>query len=421
MINYPKELDIIFNKLNKYCNKIIIIGGFIRDKLLKKDSKDIDIEIYGIESFEILEDILKEFGDVNVVGKSFGVCKLKFHNYDLDFSLPRTDSKIAPGYTGFDVEIDSDLDFKTATTRRDFTINAIGYDVKEKKLLDPFGGVDDLKAKVLKAVNNTTFIEDPLRILRAVQFHARFELKIDEKLFKLCQNMTKENRLAELPKERIFGEIKKLLLKSNKPSLGFELLKSLGVLKHFSYLNKIDDLTWSTIMSSLDKITKLLTQDDKTNLLLMLAVLSYGSSQIQITNLMSELSNEKELASRIIVLLENLENIHDISSVTLDNYYLYKLATKVSIKEVLILNEAFYGINKDIEQRAIALDIYTKKLKPILQGKDLIKLKLTPSKEFSIILDACYDAQMREKFKDYDNAIKWLKKYLATDYSHLID
>ena len=133
MIDYPNELNIIFDKLNNYSIKPIIIGGYVRDFLLNKSSKDIDIELYGIASYEKLEKLLQEFGSVNSVGKSFGVCKLQFDDLDLDFSLPRIDSKINKGHKGFEIQTDETLDFITATSRRDFTINAIGYDVIEKK------------------------------------------------------------------------------------------------------------------------------------------------------------------------------------------------------------------------------------------------------------------------------------------------
>ncbi|MDQ1337773.1 MAG: hypothetical protein QG617_740, partial [Campylobacterota bacterium] len=172
MIDYPDKLNIIFEKLKSHRIRPVIVGGFIRDSLFKIESKDIDIELYGALTFKKLQKILQEFGTVNIVGKSFGVCKLKFEDYDLDFSFPRRDSKIRSGHRGFDVTIDSTLDFKTAASRRDFTINAIGYDVVEKKVLDPYNGINDLKEKILRAVDEKSFAEDPLRVLRAAQFCA---------------------------------------------------------------------------------------------------------------------------------------------------------------------------------------------------------------------------------------------------------
>ncbi|MCD6173918.1 MAG: CCA tRNA nucleotidyltransferase, partial [Sulfurimonas sp.] len=216
---YPNYLQIIFDKLNENKIKPIIVGGYIRDYLLNISSKDIDIELYGINSFEQLEKILEEFGEVNSVGKSFGVCKLSLKNQEIDFSLPRIDNKISSGHRGFDIIINQNLDFKTASSRRDFTINAIGYDVISKKILDPFNGLSDLKNKTLKAVNIEKFIQDPLRVFRAVGFYSRFKLNIDKKLFKICKKMCDDNVLDELPQERIFNEIKKIILKSPKPSI----------------------------------------------------------------------------------------------------------------------------------------------------------------------------------------------------------
>ena len=411
MINYPKQLDPIFDKLKHHCLRIIIVGGYVRDSILGLDSKDIDIELYGIKSFELLEDILKEFGPVNSVGKSFGVCKLSFDAFDLDFSFPRIDNKTGKGYKGFDVEIDSSLDFKTASSRRDFTINAIGFDVIEKKILDSFNGINDLNSRVLKAVNNKTFVEDPLRVLRAVQFCARFELSMDDKLFSLCYRLVSEDKLSELPKERIFEEIKKLLLKSQRPSIGFKLLKSLGALKHFKNLYRLSDEKYTYTISNLDKTTKNLTKDPKTDLVLMLAVLCYEFNESEISEFVSNLSNEKELLVRVIPLVENLKTLKNEDK--MNDYYLYKLSTKICLKEITILSLSVHGFGKNMIKRAKELGIYTKKAEPILHGKDIIELGVKPSNKFSKILDEAYEAQMHSEFNTYEGAIKWLKKYLS--------
>ena len=204
MIDYPNKLDKIFDKLDLFNIKPVIVGGYIRDSLMKiysnqeKEprnftlSKDIDIEAYGVSSLKLLEELLQEFGSVNSVGKSFGVCKLTFSDLDLDFSLPRLDSKISSGHKGFAVKTPPNIDFKKAAFRRDFTINSIGYDIRDKKLLDPYGGVKDLKNGTLNAVNNNSFVEDPLRVLRAVQFAARFDFKLSESTFVLCRDMLKK-------------------------------------------------------------------------------------------------------------------------------------------------------------------------------------------------------------------------------------
>ncbi|MEO1938479.1 MAG: CCA tRNA nucleotidyltransferase, partial [Sulfurimonas sp.] len=226
--NYPSILDTIFTTLNKKGIKPLIIGGYVRDYFLDIASKDIDIELYNSSSLTQLIKILEQFGSVNCVGKSFAVLKLHYKGYDLDFSLPRKDNKVAKGHKGFVITVDNALSFEEASKRRDFTINAMGYDVIEKKLLDPHKGLEDLQKKCLRAVDLQSFSQDPLRLLRAVGFASRFEFHIEKKLFLLMQSMVKEERLKELPKERVFEEIKKIFLKSKKPSIAFYLLNKLS-------------------------------------------------------------------------------------------------------------------------------------------------------------------------------------------------
>ncbi|WP_241761450.1 CCA tRNA nucleotidyltransferase [Sulfurimonas gotlandica] len=402
----------IFEKLENNGARAIIIGGFIRDFLLNIDSDDIDIEVYNVSSFEKLENILKEFGSINKVGKSFGVCKLKIDNFVLDFTLPRIDSKISSGHSGFDVKIEKDLDFITATRRRDFTINAIGYDVVNKTILDPFNGINDLNDKTLKMVDTETFIEDPLRVLRAVQFCSRFNLKMDKELFLLSKTMIKQNSLCELAKERIYDEIKKNLLKSTKPSLGFELLKELGALKYFPSLALREKQTWYCSMHALDKIVQLKTTNDKTNEILMLASLCYDFNSFQIQDFISKLSNDKEILNRVLVLVENLNAIKSFCLNSFNDYDLFKLSTKVNIEEIIILSESLYGLGNNIKKRAKELNILNKQMPAFLRGRDLITSGMKPSCDFSDILEDAYEAQMHGKFSSHKDAITWLRSYL---------
>jgi tRNA nucleotidyltransferase (CCA-adding enzyme) len=412
MIEYPNILNKIFDKLDKNNAKPIIIGGYIRDFLLKTISDDIDIEVYNVSSFKKLEKLLKEFGSTNSVGKSFGVCKLKIDNLNLDFTLPRIDSKVASGHLGFNISIKENLDFTTATRRRDFTINAIGYDVIEKKILDPFNGIKDLKNKSLKMVNAETFIEDPLRVLRAVQFCSRFNLKMNKELYLLCKSMIDKNMLFELPKERIHEEIKKLLLKSDKPSLGFKLLKELGALKYFPNLQILKDQRLTNSLIALDKIAKLKITNKKTNEILMLTSLCYDFNPSNIKDFISKLSNDKELLNRISLLCENLDFVVNLHIDANYDYKLFKLSTKVSIKEITILSKSIYNVGDEIIKRAKELNILNEKMPAILMGRDLISLGITPSNKFSKILDDAYEAQMHKKFTSYDEGKKWLYNYL---------
>jgi len=413
MLEYPNFLNKIFDKLEKNSAKPIIIGGFVRDSLLNIASQDIDIEVYNVSSFKKLENLLKEFGSINSVGKSFGVCKLNINKYNLDFTLPRIDSKISSGHLGFDIEIDKNLDFTTASRRRDFTMNAIGYNVVNKKLLDPYGGIKDLSNKTLKMVDAKTFVEDPLRVLRAVQFCSRYELKMNNELFLLCKNMIEKNLLLELAKERIYEEIKKNLLKSKKPSLGFELLKKLDALKYFTNLDLLNEKSWHRSMDTIDAIASLTITNKKRKEVLMLASICYTFNASQIESFISSLSNDKSLLKSITILCENLNTILDMSSNRFSNYDVLKLATYVNIEDLSILSDALFGVGKDVFAKAKELNVVNKKAPAILLGRDLISAGLKPSNEFSYILDSAYEAQIRGIFSSLVEAKEWLDNFLA--------
>ena len=415
MIDYPNKLNIIFDKLLNCSIRPVIIGGYVRDYILKKESKDIDIELYGISSFAKLENILEEFGDVNSVGKSFGVCKLRVDDLDLDFSFPRRDSKIDNGHRGFKIKIDSSLDFKTATSRRDFTINAIGYDIKTKKILDPFNGQEDLKNKTLRAVDIKKFGDDPLRILRAVQFSSRFNLSIDNELFITCKNMIKNSLLDELPKERIFIEVQKLLLKSPSPSWGVKLLNSLGAFNYFTEFKNMNIPELEKTYRAVDTMSSLKTANSKTNTILMLAALCYLLPADKCETFLFKLSNNKSLFNRILSLLKHQ---NDIDFEQLSDYDIYTLATKITIEEFVLFSIAISQTKieskhiNNLKIRAQELGVLHEKAKAIIQGKDIISFGIKPSKEFSKILDRAYTAQISGAFVTKEEAYLWLKKEL---------
>ncbi|HHI87336.1 MAG TPA: CCA tRNA nucleotidyltransferase [Candidatus Cloacimonetes bacterium] len=211
--------------------KAFLVGGSVRDMLLgNRPTKDIDVEVYGLRSDQ-LETIVLDYGKVAEVGKSFGVLKFFDGKIEIDFSLPRKDSKVGEGHRGFAIDTDPDMDIKEAARRRDFTINAMMYDPVEELLIDCFGGLDDLEKGVLRVVDKKTFAEDPLRVMRGVQFIARFDLMVDIKSFNVMQKTVPS--LGELPKERLQMEWMKLLLKAMKPSLGLETMLDLGIIERY--------------------------------------------------------------------------------------------------------------------------------------------------------------------------------------------
>ncbi|MBU1034535.1 MAG: HD domain-containing protein [Patescibacteria group bacterium] len=212
--------------------RILLVGGFVRDILTNTISKDVDIEVYGLDTERLEEKLTELFpGRMNVVGRAFGILKISIEEgVDLDISIPRRESKFGLGHKGFTVSGDPVMKIADAFKRRDFTINAMAVDAVSGELIDPFNGQDDLEKKILRIVSSATFQDDPLRVYRAVQLAARLNLTIEKNTKDLMRKMTKRGDLDELSKERITEEIKKLLLKAERPSVGFELMRELGII-----------------------------------------------------------------------------------------------------------------------------------------------------------------------------------------------
>lgn len=200
--------------------RAVIVGGYVRDRLRGVPSKDIDLEVFGVDA-ERLRALLETIDRVNTVGESFTVYKVG----DIDVSLPRRESKVGRGHRGFLVQGDASLTFAEAASRRDFTINAIGWEPLIDTYLDPFDGRADLDRRVLRMVDARTFGDDSLRVLRALQFAARFDCTLDPATAATCRDIP----LDDLPAERVWTEVEKLLLLSDRPSRGLWLGHELRV------------------------------------------------------------------------------------------------------------------------------------------------------------------------------------------------
>jgi len=227
-VDLPPRLVRLLADLRAAGGRPYVVGGAVRDRLLGLPVKDFDIEVFDLPA-ERVEPVLVEAGRVDLVGQAFRVYKLSGVEGvpgALDVALPRRDSRIGPGHRGIAALGDPALPIEEAARRRDFTMNAMLLDPATGEILDPWGGRRDLQARVLRAVDVSTFGEDPLRALRAVQLAARYELEVEPGTVALCAAMP----LAELPAERVFGEIEKLLLKARAPSRGLVLLKAWGML-----------------------------------------------------------------------------------------------------------------------------------------------------------------------------------------------
>jgi tRNA nucleotidyltransferase (CCA-adding enzyme) len=208
--------------------RALVVGGWVRDRLRGTLAKDLDLEVFGLPQDQLLA-LLAPFGRVEAVGQSFPVYKVvreaPGRAGDIDVALPRRESKIGRGHKGFEVHGDPVMSVEEAARRRDFTINAISWDPLSDEYLDPFHGRDDLERRVLRVVDPSTFGDDSLRVLRAVQFAARFEFALHDDSAALCRTIP----LDDLPAERVWGELEKLLIQAERPSIGFALGLDLGV------------------------------------------------------------------------------------------------------------------------------------------------------------------------------------------------
>ena len=455
-IKLPNTLTKILKLLQEKGASPILVGGCVRDHFLNLQIKDYDIEVFHIKDFETLSKYLEQFGKIKLVGKSFGVLKLSVDNDEYDFALPRVEKKVSKGHKGFEVISNSCLSFKEASIRRDFTINAIGYDFIKDEFLDPFNGLKDLENRTLKHIDDNSFIEDPLRVYRAVQFSARFDFNLDKNTFILCKKMVLNNDLDELAKERIFEELKKLFLKSCKPSIGFTLLKELGILKYFSELEALigceqeyeyhpEGDVWIHTLMTLDEMVKLKTGDEYKDLVLFLAILCHDLGKPLCTkeinrkitshkhetlgieptlSFLEKLTNDKKLINDVLPLVKYHLSPFQLYLHNSSDKAVRRLSVKVDI-EMLCLVCLADCLGRDIKdkskchkaiswlkKKANELEVSNEGPKPIVMGKDLIKLGFTPGKLFKEILSFAFDLQIDEDMKKEEIIQKIEENYI---------
>lgn len=223
MSDIPDKVIDLARAIRDAGGRALLVGGCVRDMLMNTQPKDWDLEIYQLAPARLRE-ILDQHGPVNVVGEAFTVYKVA---RDLDVSLPRRERKVGRGHRAFVIDGDPSMSIADATRRRDFTINAILLDPLTGEIIDPFSGRKDLDSRILRVVSIDTFPEDSLRVLRAAQFAARFEFDIDDDTAALCREVD----VTDLPAERVWGEVEKLLLQARRPSIGFDWLYRFGVLE----------------------------------------------------------------------------------------------------------------------------------------------------------------------------------------------
>lgn len=382
---------------------LIFVGGCVRDILRKEEPKDFDAEVYGLAPKEI-QSILEKFGRVKLVGQTFGV----FYAMDLgiEVALPRQETKIGKGHRGFDVIFEPGLSFKEASSRRDLTINSMGYDPVAEEILDPWGGQEDLEYGILRATNGEKFSEDPLRSLRVMQFAARFDMEIDPTLLALCAKQD----LMELPKERILEEFKKLLMKGRVPSRGLLFLKDSGLDRFFPELKITKE-----VCDCLDEGAKQ-RNSGQTDLSLMMGLLTINMPLKKREAFLERLGVSHKCHKQVTLLHRNRERLlSDGNRPYLCRKVAYDLyASDYPLEHFLAFMEVFLG-HRDLYfemKNHKAFD--REKIMPIIKGGHLLKWSKADPETFSKILEKCHEIQLKEEL--FEAAELWRRVGEEFDY-----
>lgn len=430
--------------------RALLVGGCVRDGILGLDAKDIDMEAYGLDADEV-EAALRPHFRLDTVGRAFGVFILKGENIDL--ALPRRESRIGPKHTDFKVEGDSSMSPTEAASRRDFTVNAISCDPLTGEIIDPYKGVADLKARRLRHVSKA-FSEDPLRVLRGMQFVARFGLDADRETIELCRQLSP----IDLPAERLWEEWKKLILKGQSISAGLNFLKDCGWLQYFPELEALvgcdqepkwhpEGDVWKHTLHCLDAYAAHRIDDEWEDLIVGLAVLchdfgkpdtSYIDEARRIRSprhdvegvpvakaFLERLTRQKKIFDEVLPLVEQHMRPLALYRDGAGDSAIRRLAARVKRVDRLCrvahadkngrppIPPDDFPEGRWLLERAEALAIQDNAPKPILLGRHLIEFDIRPGPSFGKILDRAYEAQLDGAFGNEEEGRVYLKKLVS--------
>ena len=418
--------------------RVYYVGGCVRDALIGRESKDIDIEVHGIAP-SVLEEILDGVGERMSMGESFGIYSVK--GYSLDIAMPRKENVRGKGHRDFEVFVDPFIGTEKAAMRRDFTVNAIMRDVISGEIVDPYGGVRDLEMGILRHVSDDSFGEDPLRVFRLCQFAARFDFAVAEETKAICKTMD----ITALSRERVEGELKKALLTARRPSVFFELLRELNMLSPwFSELSPLIGLVqdplyhaegdaWTHTMLVLDAAAELRDGAEDPFGFMLAALVhdigkplctekegervhSYGHEEKGIPvarALISRISAEKRLMRYVLSLVEHHMRPNTLaafnSSVKKTNAMFDSVPDPMALLLLAtadIRGQRGAGVGDEhTEFLTERLETYREYMsRPCVTGKDLIESGIKADEKFSQLLE--YSHKLRLAGVSKDDALK---------------
>ena len=446
----------------------MLVGGAVRDALLGLPVKDFDVEVYGV-SYDRLAEVLGHYGRVDLVGRSFGVIKLTVRGEDTwDFAIPRRESKTGSGHRDFHAEFDASITPREAAARRDFTINAMAYDPLTGEVLDYFGGQADVRDRVLRATSNA-FSEDPLRVLRGLQFACRFDLSLDETTAQMSRAMASE--YGTLAKERVAEEFMKWACKSVRPGRIAEYLGATGWLRHFPEIAALggvpQDSEWHPegdvsihTMHVLDAAARIATRDallPDDRAVLLFAALGHDFGKPATTELrpregrerwtswgheplggpltkhfLNRIGIKSAIVEQVVPLVENHLAHRSIANSDGDKRVtpraVRRLAMRLapaSIEQLIRLIEADAsgrppkdpGLPAEAERLLAAAReeaVHQKPQPPLILGRHVLPyFDNRPGVHIGEVTHAAYEAQADGKFSTEPEALRWLEQHLA--------
>ena len=406
-IQAPPAVVALAHAVHKAGGRALLVGGGVRDHLLGIAVKDWDVEVFGLPSKALLRTLRRQ-GPVNTVGRAFGVFKLTVDGLEIDVSIPRRDSKVGPGHRGIEVEGDPHMSIEDAARRRDLTINALMLDLVTGELLDPAGGVADLNARVLRAVDADTFLEDPLRALRAVQFAARFEFDAHPTLEALCRQAP----LHELPAERIQLEWIKLLLRGRRPSIGLALARRTGMLQVvFEHL--VDDPDLDAAVDRTVGARSAITEPGRRLAVPLLVWLSATPPRGVLATL-DRLGLHRRLG---YPLRDRLVRAHaELGAAPTDDAALRHLSTRTELDLLFLAQAALHPDDASIparRARAHELGIEHEQPARLLLGRHLASLGVPGGPRMGELLAQVYEAQLDGRVATLDDALQLARELTA--------